>query len=405
MRNQAQLKGIIVIGMVIVFALSFAGCATSVPIKAVRSPTIDTSGMQRLGIREFENRSGIGGSIGAQLTQYLTDQSRQIITTTGKFTIVAPTDPSADGVFTGEVRNITVNDTQEARQRKDKEGNITNYIQYNRSVAVEFVYSVISSRTQMPVGSVNKKGSQSSSSTDYSSLVDPMSLAKRIVDSQIRTLQQDIVPTIVSTNRTLMKETSKDKVVKQMMKEAQILVKNGLYEDAINQYDKISSEFGSVAAKANAGIIREAISSDIAAKAELAELFNDKDGRAEKAAKGAVDAINTKLPSGVNIMIAITSSSDRNMLDYVVDQMTKTVVQEGKLKVVERTNLALINAEQQYQASGNVSDDSFVSIGKQLGAQYIVLCGISGTMSTRRLTLRLLNVETAQVLDQRDFEI
>jgi hypothetical protein len=402
MKNLTKLGGIIAIGAVI---MSLAGCATQVPIKSVRPPTINTTGMQRLAVSPFENKSGVGGSLGAQLTQYLTERSMQLITTAGKFTIVAPTDPNADGVFTGEIRSIAVKDSQEAGQRKDKDGTVHTYITYRRDVSLAFSYNVIDSRTKMPIGVVSKQGSQTTSSSEPSALADPLTLAMRIADSQMNTLQRDIVPTIVSTNRTLMNETSKDKAVKQLMKMAQALVKNGSYEEAIRQYDEIGSQYGSVAARANASILREAIASDTAAHAQLAELYSDKDGRAEKAVKGAIDGLDAKLTSGVSIIIMKTNSTERNMLDYVVDQMTKTVVQAGKINVVDRSNQTLINAEQQYQLSGNVSDESIVGIGKQLGARYIVLCWISGEMSARRLNLRVLDVETAQITDQNDFEI
>ena len=393
--------GWVAIGVV----LSLTGCATYVPIKSVRPPTINTSDIQRLAIKPFENKSGVGGSVGAQLTQYLSDQTIQRVTAFGKFTIVAPADPNADGVFTGEISNITVKDSQESRERKDKEGNVFIEITYKRDVSLEFQYSVISSRTKMPIGSVTKKGSQSASSLQMSTLTDSVTLAKSIVDSQLRALQQDIVPTIVSTNRALMKETSKDKTVKQLMRTAQAFVKNNNYEEAIRQYDAIAGDYGSVAAMTNANILREAIVSDIAARTQLTALFNDKSGLAEKAAKNAVAALHSKLPSEANIIIVKTNSKERSMLEYVVDQMTMTVVQAGRLRVVDRSNQALIHAEQQYQLSGNVSDDSIVSIGHELGAQYMVLCWISGEMSTRRLNLRVLNVETAQITDQNYFEI
>ena len=393
------------IGTVIVFALSLAGCATSVPIKSVRPPTINTSDIQRLAVKDFENKSGIRGPLGVQLANYLTDQSRQLIGNTGYFTLVNHTDPNADGVFTGEIKSITVNDSQEAKQRKDSAGNIIAYTLYTRDVSIEFSYSVISSRTRMPVGSVHKNGSQIFIGEQLFPLAEPLTLAKQIIDSQLRTLQRDIVPTIVSTSRTLMKETLKNKTVRQMTKTAQSYVRNNNYEEAIRQYDAIDSEYGSAAARINASILREAVASDAAARAKLTALFNDKDGLIEKAAKSAIDALHSKLPSGTNIIIVKTSSTQRNMLDSVVDQMTRTVIQAGKLKLVERSNLDLIEAEQEYQLSGYVSDDSIVSIGHQLGAQYIVLCWISGQMSTRRLNLSVLNIETAEVIDQRDFEI
>jgi len=404
MKNPTKFRGIIVIGTVIVFALSLAGCATPVPIKSVRPPTINTSSIKRLAIKDFENKSGVGGSLGSQLTNYLTDKAKQIIPASNYFTIVGANDPNAEGVFTGEIRSITVNDSSQQYSRTYKNDDGTTYTvpytQYTRKVFLEFRYSIISSREGTEVGTVTKQGSDSSSSENPSSLSDPMSLARRIVDSQIRTLERDIVPTIVSQNVNLMEEKSKDKVAKQRMKEAKELVKNNNYEEAIRLYDEINTP----AARNNAGILRRSIESDVAARSQLAELYSDKDGKAEKAAKNAIDAL-AKLPAGANIMIGINSSTERSMLNYVVDQMTKTIIQEEKLKVVERSNIDLVNAEQQYQASGNVDDASFVSIGKQLGVQYIVLCGISGVASLRQLTLRVINVETAQVIDQQGFEI
>jgi hypothetical protein len=258
----------------------------------------------------------------------------------------------------------------------------------------------------MPVGMVLKQGSASDSNSESSAnLSDTLALAKKIADSQMHKLAQDIVPYIVSEDRELMKETLKDKVVKARMKEVLTLVKNGHYEEAIRQYDEISSEYDSVAARTNAGILREAIASDVAARAELTQLFQDTDGLAEKAAKNAIDALNIKLPSGANITIMKTQSTQGTRLDYVVDQMTKTLIQEGKLKIIDRSNQALINAEQQFQLSGAVSDDSAISIGHQLGVQYIVLCWISGEKSLRRLNIRVLNVETAQITDQAYFDI
>jgi hypothetical protein len=258
----------------------------------------------------------------------------------------------------------------------------------------------------MPVGMVIRQGSAGDSSTESpDKLADTLTLARRIIDSQMGKLTQDIVPTIVSTNRQLMNETSKDKVVKQRMKAALALVKNGNYEEAIRQYDEIYGEYGSAAAKTNANILMESIASGDAARAELAQLFNDTNGLADKAVKNAIDTLNSKLPSGANIMIMKSKSTERNMLDYVVNQMTKTIVQMGKQNVVDRSNQALINAEQQYQLSGNVDDNSAVSIGHQLGVQYIVICWISGEKSLRRLNQKLLNVETAQIIDQSDFEI
>ena len=393
---------LIVVGLV--FILN-TGCATSVPIKSVRPPTIDTSNIQRLALRSFENKSGVGGSDIAQIIQHINNSSHQIITNSGMFTIVAPNDPNAEGVFSGEIRRFAVADRSEQRQRKDKNGNVHNYTLYIRDVSLEFQYVVISTRTGMPIGIVNKNDSRSSSSEQSSQLSSPLSLAKAIVDRELRTLQRDIVPTIVSTKRALIEETSNDKTVKKLMKEAKTLVKNGNYSEAIKQYDQIAAEYNSTAARANANILRESVASEISANLKMAQLKDDISGPAEKAVAKTVEALYSKLPSGSRIIIMKSASTDQNILNNVVDLLTGDVVRGGKLLVVDRQSQALINAEQSYQLSGNVSDETIISIGKQLGAQYIVLCWVSGQMSNRRLTIRILNVETAHIIEQTDYEI
>ncbi len=407
-KNQTGFFGIISSRLIIVCALavglSLAGCATTVPIKSVRAPTIDTSAMERLAVRPFENKSGVGGPLGAQLTQYLTDKAAELITATGRFTIVAPTDPNADGIFTGEVRSIVSKNSEEQREREDDDGNIYYETIYKRDVSLSFIYSVISTRTDMPVGTVNKQGSRNDSDSKRSMVADQLTLMKRIADSELRSLEKDIVPTIVSTNRKLMNETSKDKAVKQLMKTALSLVKNGNYEEAIRQFDEISSEYGSAAARTNAAILRESIASDTAANAQMDQLYNAS-GLTDTAIAQAIDLLNSQVPPGSNIMVIKTGFRGSEELDFIVDQMTKNIVQEGNIKVVDRSNQHLITAEVELQYSGNVSDDSMVSLGRQLGAQYIALCSISGEMSRRRLTVKVVNVETTQIAAQNDFEI
>jgi hypothetical protein len=408
MKNLTRFWGIIVIWAVItpVFGLSLAGCATNVPIKSVRMPTIiGMDAVKNLAISNFENRSGARSTVATQITQYLTDKVRSTIPATGKFNIVATTDPNADGVFFGELRSIVSEDSQRQSSRKDKNGNTVITTTYMRKVSVSFVYGVRNSRTDMEFGQISKQGSTSSSGPEYSALADPLAMAKRIVDSQMMSLQQDIVPTVVSTNRTLMEETLKDKTVKQQMKAVKGLVKVGAYDEAIRQYDEIGEIYGSVAARTNAGILRQVLDSDAAVSAQMARLDSERSGLTDKAVKDAVGVLHSRLPSGTVIMLIKTNSTERAMLNDVVDRITMAVIQAGNLKLVDRSNQAIIEAEQQFQLSGNVDDDSAVWIGHQLGAKYAVLCWISGVSSSRKLNLRILSIETGQITEQTSFDI
>jgi curli biogenesis system outer membrane secretion channel CsgG len=75
------------------------------------------------------------------------------------------------------------------------------------------------------------------------------------------------------------------------------------------------------------------------------------------------------------------------------------------ITVLERENLELIRAEQEYQASGEVSDDSYVSMGHILGVETIVTLSITGSGHQRKLTVRSVGVETGKVLYNESTEI
>jgi len=404
MKNLRKVLGIVAIGAIIMVGL--VGCATTVPIDSVRPPTIgDTSNVKKLGIKSFENRSN--SNAGSQVATYMSNLAQEKIKGTGKFDIVNPSDPNADGVFSGEIISIDYKDNEVKTPIIDlktgkKKGDL---ISWTRTVNMSFSYSIESTRTKMAIGTVSKQGSTTSVSPTQGSLTSVAELAQRIADKQMGSLVADIVPTIVTTNEKLMKETSKDKDCKALMKEADALVKNKNYEDALKKYDDVYSKYQSVAAKTNGDKIRKSVQSSIDAKAQMAELDAQRGSLSDKAIKSAVDTLQNKLAAGSVIMIMKQNNNDSSSLNEILDKLTTNVVQGQKLKVVDRSNQAIISAEQKFQMSGEVDDNSAVSIGKQLGAKYAVLCWVSGTMSSRKLNIKILSIETSQIMDQSNFDI
>ena len=102
----------------LVLAMGVVACATTIPIESVKKPTIDTTGIVEMAFKPFENVSVVPGPNAAHLTRHLSDQTKALVTATGKFTPVSDTDPNADGVFTGELLVFTTKDSQEAKQRQ-----------------------------------------------------------------------------------------------------------------------------------------------------------------------------------------------------------------------------------------------------------------------------------------------
>ena len=96
----------------------------------------------------------------------------------------------------------------------------------------------------------------------------------------------------------------------------------------------------------------------------------------EALAEAAAD-VEERLEPGVIIALLNFSSPSERFSEYVLEGLSEHLVNGGKLVVVERNQLDLIRQEEQFQLSGEVSDESAQAIGKKLGAQMIV----SGTLS------------------------
>jgi hypothetical protein len=117
----------------------------------------------------------------------------------------------------------------------------------------------------------------------------------------------------------------------------------------------------------------------------------------ESALYAAADVIIARLKPQTTIAVVSVASGDAESADFVVDELAYIIVSSGNFKVVDRKSLDAIRSEQNFQISGDVDDDSAVSIGKLLGANIVVTGSISGVGSTRRLRLKALDVMTAEI--------
>jgi TolB-like protein len=112
------------------------------------------------------------------------------------------------------------------------------------------------------------------------------------------------------------------------------------------------------------------------------------------------DYLNDNIPQGNKIVILNIQSDYANLSDYIIDELIANAVNDKVFSVVDRAQLETIRMELNFQLSGEVSDDSALSIGRFLGAQTIVSGTISEIGDRYRMRIRALNVETAQVQGQ-----
>jgi len=107
--------------------------------------------------------------------------------------------------------------------------------------------------------------------------------------------------------------------------------------------------------------------------------------------------ISESLDSGASVAIISIACADLFEAEYALEELTINLVNARKFRVVDRRNLDVIRTEQQFQISGEVDDDTAVSIGHLIGAAYVITGGISPWGQAYYLRLRVINVETGQI--------
>jgi hypothetical protein len=91
------------------------------------------------------------------------------------------------------------------------------------------------------------------------------------------------------------------------------------------------------------------------------------------------------------------TSRDRSTTEYISGELEYIWVKEG-YNIIDRGELDRLREEQGFQMSEEVDDRTAVSIGKFSGANIVVTGRVDGEGDLRRLRLRALNTQTAQVV-------
>jgi WD40 repeat protein len=125
----------------------------------------------------------------------------------------------------------------------------------------------------------------------------------------------------------------------------------------------------------------------------------------DEAIREAAANIEERLEPGMKIALLNFSSPREGFSEYVLEEISGYLVNSGKLVVVDRRELDLIRREEQFQLSGEVSDESAQSIGRKLGAQIIVSGSLVSIGGSYRFRVRTLAVESAAIITSSAVDI
>jgi TolB-like protein len=118
----------------------------------------------------------------------------------------------------------------------------------------------------------------------------------------------------------------------------------------------------------------------------------------EEAVGRASEKFITGLPEEATIAVLSIAAKDAEAAAFIMGELEYRLVEANKFKIVDRKSLDTIRSEQNFQVSGDVGDESAVSMGKMLGATIVITGDISGSGSSRRLNLKALDVQTGEIV-------
>jgi len=117
----------------------------------------------------------------------------------------------------------------------------------------------------------------------------------------------------------------------------------------------------------------------------------------KEALERAIEQATPRVAKDSRIAIIQISANNNTDREYVFNESEFMLVNQG-YRVVDRSQLDRVRAEQNYQLSGEVDDRTAVEIDKFAGARYIMTGSINGRDNLRRLRLRILDTQTAEVV-------
>jgi hypothetical protein len=382
-------------------------------------------------------------SIQREIAQFITVTATSKIRSTNYFTLVdyaeierlqksgASIENHVDALFTGQIISMTTTDSNHVMEKTDPETKNKIYeTVYDRETGLSFNYSFIRARDGTIVDIVTKQGKATDHKPSWSSLKSFSQMGQEIVNSRLANLARDVAPYTAIESRYLMSDKTKDKELKNRMKEIAITVKEGNYKVALDSYLIIYQYYNNFAAAHNAAIMHEALGDLNAAailmekvgnetgnpqaytvlarlnrslqeQSMLANEYSDTRDQKNKVADYAVGEIQKILPIGAKVWVFNNSKEEKDLASTVIDEITAGLLKNGVV-VVDRKSNRLIQAEQNFQMSGYVSDDDFVSIGNAAGANTLIIVAITGVSSLRRLQLRVVDIEKRTNILQSD---
>jgi hypothetical protein len=439
-----------VFGTVACVMALISSCATTQKITVTNPPEWDVSGVKRVGVVSFAP-----GKYDGQIAKDLTAKALEIILSTKRFDVITPEETrrllgsnqslsaQMDAVLTGSVDGFSTKDSTSTS--KDSAGKET--ITYIREAELTCTLRLERASDRSIINQKTLKNTTSGSASSRAELPSADQLSKKMISAKGMDVGGFKVPSLAIggvqlTSVGILDELPKlvapwtseeklkfkdDKTKDPQMAEADKALKDGNTKQAQRIWKEVYEKTQNIAAGYNEALVTQVLG-DLSGAIQLMQKVYDDTGNPDarielermraladkqnivaekytgnasstmdKAIEQAVSELQGVLTKNSKVAFIVKPSKSKDAVEHSVGEVSRQLINAG-ITVIDRSDTRLIQREQQFQVSGDVSDDSAVSLGKILGVNTMVISSVTGEGVLRRLEFKAISVETSRIL-------
>jgi hypothetical protein len=125
----------------------------------------------------------------------------------------------------------------------------------------------------------------------------------------------------------------------------------------------------------------------------------------DDAIRDSVDFFSSSLRSGSTVAVTNFEAETKELSDFIIQELLVAFANKGKVRVVERSRMEMLEKELNFNMSGSVSDETAQGIGHMIGAQILFSGSISEYRDMYRMRVQAIVVETAEIIGTRTINI
>ena len=118
----------------------------------------------------------------------------------------------------------------------------------------------------------------------------------------------------------------------------------------------------------------------------------------DKAIKEVSEYLIDIIPENSSVAVTNFGAPSVVISNYIIDDITKYIVNSRKFSVVDRQYLENAHKELDFNMSGEVSDETAQKIGRFVAAQIVLFGTIEPVGNMYRMQMRVISVETARII-------